>query len=142
MLYCALEMLINFLEQFNNFNGLIVSRVIGGITTNLLFTVFESWLVTEHRARGFKEEKLETILRDSVIVSNLAAIASGYLAHILAERLGPVGPFEGAVTCTGFALILVMFCWTENYGSDAPGIKSMRSYMSKFGSTLLIVFYL
>eukprot|EP00978_Attheya_sp_CCMP212_P035340 scaffold153220_cov68-Attheya_sp.AAC.4 len=137
MLYCALEMLINFLEQFNNFNGLIISRVIGGITTNLLFTVFESWLVTEHRARGFKEEKLETILRDSVIVSNLAAIASGYLAHVLAERLGPVGPFEGAVTCTGFALILVMFCWTENYGSDAPGIKSMRSYMKDALNTIV-----
>ena len=47
--YCVLEIGINMLEQYDILTGLIISRVVGGITTNLLFTVFESWLVTEHR---------------------------------------------------------------------------------------------
>ncbi len=113
-----MEMLINSLEQYDNFLGLIFSRVLGGITTNLLFSVFESWLITEHRKRGFEEEKLEIILRDSTIVSNSAAIVSGYLAHCLAGAYGPVGPFEGAVTFTGVALGVVALLWTENYGKD------------------------
>jgi len=117
MLYCVLEMLINYLELFPIFAGLIASRVIGGITTNLLFSVFESWLVSEHRSRGFGEEKLETILRDSTIVSNSAAILSGYLAHCLATNFGAVGPFQGAVVLTCVALILVWAMWTENYGT-------------------------
>jgi len=117
MLYCVLEMFINYLELFPIFAGLIASRVIGGITTNLLFSVFESWLVSEHRSRGFGEEKLETILRDSTIVSNSAAILSGYLAHCLATNFGAVGPFQGAVVLTCVALILVWAMWTENYGT-------------------------
>ena len=137
MLYCSLEIFINWLEQFPYFYGLIVSRMIGGITTNLLFSVFESWLVTEHRRRGFAEEKLETILRDSVILSNLAAIASGFLAEFLAVRFGPVGPFEGAVACTAIALVLVATMWRENYGSDAPGVQSVRGYMSSAFETIV-----
>lgn len=116
MVYCILEMLINYMELFPVFLGLIVSRMIGGITTNLLFSVFESWLVSEHRSRGFSEDKLEIILRDSTIVSNSAAILSGYLAHCLADNFGAVGPFQGAVALTFGALVLVGCLWTENYG--------------------------
>ena len=134
MLYCFLEMIINYLELFPIFTGLIVSRMIGGITTNLLFSVFESWLVSEHRSRGFEEEKLEIILRDSTIVSNSAAIFSGYLAHCLAANLGAVGPFQGAVVLTCVALILVWGLWTENYGtgSDSSEITTWRGNMGKY----------
>ena len=130
--YCALEIAINLLEQYDALAGLIFSRIVGGITTNLLFTVFESWLVTEHRKRGFSEDKLETILRDSVVASNLSAIASGCIAHYCALLYGPTGPFSGAVACTAVALILVATRWEENYGSDVPEMKSIRCYMSEF----------
>jgi hypothetical protein len=129
LLYCALEIFINWLEQYPNIVGLIVSRMIGGITTNLLSSVFETWVDTEYRRRGFDHEKYEIVMRDSVVASNLSAIASGYLAHTLAERFGPVGPFEGAVACTAIALAIVAAVWTENYGSESPGIKSATSYL-------------
>ena len=131
LLYCALEIGINMLEQYPNLAGLIVARMIGGITTNLLSCVFETWVDTEYRRRGFDKEKYEIVMRDSVVASNMAAIASGYLAHKLAERFGPVGPFEGAVTSTAVALIIVMAVWTENYGSAEPGIKSVGNFLSE-----------
>ena len=87
ILYCLLEIFINMLEQYPFLTGLIVSRMIGGFTTNLLSSVFETWLDTEYRRRGFQKEKYEIIMRDSVIVSNMAAICSGYLAHILADPI-------------------------------------------------------
>jgi len=129
MLYCVLEMMINYLELFPIFAGLITSRIIGGITTNLLFSVFESWLVSEHRQRGFEEAKLEIILRDSTIVSNSAAIVSGYLAHTLASSLGPVGPFQGAVVLTFAALLLVGTCWNENFGSSCSKLTTWQGNM-------------
>lgn len=118
LLYCGLEAFINLLEQYPFYYGLVASRMIGGFTTNLLMTVFETWLDTEYRNRGLPKEKYELILRDSVIVSNLAAIFSGYLAHVLASRYGAVGPFRGAVTCTVIAFIVVLCVWTENYGTS------------------------
>lgn len=130
LLYCVLEIGINMLEQYPMLAGLIVARMVGGITTNLLSSVFETWLDTEYRKRGFDAAKYEIIMRDSVVISNLAAIASGYLAHHLAERLGPVGPFEGAVTCTAVALVIVAAMWSENYGSAEPGVKSTLQYLA------------
>jgi MFS family permease len=131
LLYCALEIFINMLEQYPILAGLIVSRMIGGITTNLLSTVFETWLDAEYRGRGFEKKEYEIIMRDSVVASNLAAIASGLLAHQLAERFGPVGPFEGAVACTAVAFVIVMVAWTENYGSLQPGVKSVSNYLTE-----------
>jgi MFS transporter, MFS domain-containing protein family, molybdate-anion transporter len=118
MLYCALEIFINMLEQYPYLVGLVASRMIGGFTTNLLHSVFETWLDTEYRRRNFCKEKYEIIMRDSIIVSNSAAIVSGYLSHILAEHYGVIGPFRGAVACTGVALVVVATVWTENYGDS------------------------
>lgn len=136
LLYCALEVGINLLEQFPFLSGLIVSRMVGGITTNLLSTVFEAWVDTEYRKRGFSDADYETLMRDSVVVSNLAAIASGYLAHLLAEALGPVGPFEGAVTCTAIAFAVVFFLWTENYGTSGKGEGPTKSSLVELKDTL------
>jgi hypothetical protein len=132
ILYCCLEMLINFLEQYPNLYGLIFCRMVGGFTTNLLSSVFETWLDTEYRRRGFAREKYEIIMRDSVIVSNSAAIFSGFLSHVLASQYGTVGPFQGAVTCTSIALIVVCFVWTENYGVSEDGSsKNMKEYLQE-----------
>ena len=135
ILYCVLAIFINMLEQYPVLSGLIASRMIGGFTTNLLSSVFETWLDTEYRRRGLEKEKYELIMRDSVIVSNMSAIFSGYLAHTLAQQYGAVGPFEGAVTCTAVALVVVCFVWTENYGStqaDSDGEnKGMMAYFKE-----------
>lgn len=136
VIYCVLEIMINLLEQYDILAGLIISRVVGGITTNLLFSVFEAWLVTEHRKRGFSEEKMEIVMRDSTVTSNMSAILSGYIAHELATRFGPVGPFEGAVASTFVALVLVATKWQENYGSGDEEVKSVRTYMREAYDTI------
>ena len=137
MLYCALEIFINAIEQFPYLSFLIASRMIGGFTTNLLHCVFETWLDSEFRKQ--KQSQLrryppqdedreavdkayqhayELLMRDAMIISNTAAIGSGYLSHLLAELSGPVGPFQGAVVCTVAALAVVVCLWTENYGGN------------------------
>ena len=67
------------------------------------------------------QHEYELLLRDAVIVSNIAAVASGYASHRLAEWYGSVGPFRGAVVCTIVALLVVGALWTENYGSSNSG---------------------
>jgi hypothetical protein len=53
-----LEIAINTLEHYNDFYLLAAGRIMGGMSTSLLFTAFESWMVSEHRKRGFPEEDL------------------------------------------------------------------------------------
>jgi hypothetical protein len=56
IVYCVLEIIINILEHSHEFGVLLFGRVLGGVSTNLLFSAFESWMATEHRKRGFPEE--------------------------------------------------------------------------------------
>lgn len=58
IVYCVLEIIINVMEHSTNFQLLLLGRVLGGVSTNLLFSAFESWMTTEHRHRGFPEEWL------------------------------------------------------------------------------------
>lgn len=126
LIYCFLEIVINSIEQIPVFNGLIVGRVLGGLTTNIFCSVFESYLITEVRNRGFSEDQLEHVLCDSTIIGNSSSILSGLMAHSLAIHYGAVGPFQGAVAITAIALILIAFNWTENYGTldDAEAQKT------------------
>ena len=58
IVYCLLEIAINLMEHSTDFHVLLLGRVLGGISTNLLFSAFESWMTTEHRKQGFPDEWL------------------------------------------------------------------------------------
>jgi hypothetical protein len=94
---------------------------------------------TEHRNRGFSEDKLEVLMRDSTVTSNMSAIMSGYTAHILATNFGPVGPFKGAVASTFVVLLLVTNKWQENCGSNnEEECKSVRCHLLSFVLIIII----
>ena len=41
-------------KHWRSYNVLMIGRVLGGVATSLLFSVFDAWLVSEHTARGFE----------------------------------------------------------------------------------------
>eukprot|EP00439_Symbiodinium_sp_Y106_P037113 s864_g4.t1 len=55
IVYLVIEVVVNVFEHFNNFPLLLAGRVLGGVSTSLLFSAFETWMVSEHRKRGFPE---------------------------------------------------------------------------------------
>jgi predicted MFS family arabinose efflux permease len=73
IVYCVLEIIINCLEHSSDFTILLFGRVLGGISTNLLFSAFESWMTTEHRKRGFPDEWLSRTYSE---VSDLKGFSS------------------------------------------------------------------
>jgi len=130
IVYCLLEILINVLEHFENFPVLIVGRILGGISTNLLFSAFESWMATEHRRQGFPEEWLSKTYSICSIGNGAMAILAGIVAQILEDNLGHIGPFQGAVALTALALVLVLG-WNENYG-EVDGSDEESSVSKQF----------
>ncbi|CAN0066184.1 unnamed protein product, partial [Hapterophycus canaliculatus] len=51
---CLVQVAINAMEHVPDMRLLLLGRVLGGISTSLLFTAFESWMVSEHRKQGGK----------------------------------------------------------------------------------------
>ncbi|KAJ1490794.1 hypothetical protein T484DRAFT_2018513 [Baffinella frigidus] len=115
--FCLLEIVINLLEHVNNWELLILGRVLGGISTSLLFTAFESWMVSEHRRRGFPEEDLAKTFSLAQKGNGICAVLAGVMAQVSADHLGHIGPFQLAIFLTILALFFVL-SWRENYGGD------------------------
>jgi len=117
IIYLILEIIINILEHFNSFPLLLASRIMGGVSTSLLFTAFESWMVSEHRKQGFPEGWLADTFSWASFGNGLIAIFAGLMAQLFADRLGEIGPFQAAIAFTALALVFVIF-WRENYGGE------------------------
>ena len=47
------------------YNVLLIGRLLGGVSTSLLFSVFEAWAVAAHTAHGF-EEPLQQQVRPAI----------------------------------------------------------------------------
>jgi len=131
IVYCVLEIIINTLEHSTNFHLLLLGRVLGGISTNLLFSAFESWMTTEHRHRGFPDSWLARTYSAASIGNGTMAILAGVIAQVMEDKLGHIGPFQGAIALTVLALILVSR-WEENYGEKQEGEHSKSSLYHQF----------
>ncbi|KAF4323725.1 hypothetical protein BBO99_00000842 [Phytophthora kernoviae] len=111
------DIIINILEGVPNMTILLIGRVLGGISTSLLFSAFESWMVTEHRAQGFAENQLGKTFAIASEINGIVAVVAGLVAQVAADTFGEIGPFRAAVAVTAVAAAFV-FAWTENYGSS------------------------
>jgi len=129
--YCLLEIVINWLEHYDSFNTLLLGRVLGGISTNLLFSAFESWMATEHRKRGFPEEWMARTYSECSVGNGSMAILAGILAQVLEDFFGHIGPFQGAIALTAIALVLILQ-WEENYGEAQKGEHESSSLYKQF----------
>lgn len=130
LIYCILEVIINILEHFPSFWLLWVSRIMGGVSTSLLFTAFEAWMVSAHRRQGFPEEWLEDTFGIASSGNGLSAIIAGLIAQVAADKFGEIGPFQVAIALTILAFFLIL-PWEENYGekdSKADGAEGLTAW--------------
>lgn len=74
-------MVINLIEHVPSMPALLFGRVLGGLSTSLLFTAFESWMVSEHRRQGFDEELLAGTFSIASAGNGIMAIVAGLLAQ-------------------------------------------------------------
>lgn len=122
------QVVINILEHFPSMPLLLLGRVLGGISTSLLFSAFEAWLVSEHRSRNFPEHWLERTFSLNGALNGIMAIAAGLLAQVLTVNLGlgNIGPFQGAIALTVVALLQIT-PWSENYGDQTAEVSASLS---------------
>lgn len=134
IVFCLLEIVINLLEHIPSMPALLFGRVLGGLSTSLLFTAFESWMVSEHRKRGFDEKLLSSTFSISSWGNGAIAILAGFLAQVAHDVNGDIGPFQLAIILTVVCLGLVL-PWRENYGAkdsenkDGGGVSDMMFSM-------------
>jgi hypothetical protein len=137
LVFCGVYALSALTKPINSFTMLFIGRLLSGVATSLLFTAFESWMVSEHRSRGFPEALLTNTFSKVTLGNGIVAIAAGFVAQGAAECCGYAAPFLVAVPCLAAAALL-MTPWKENYGnadnrvldSLKDGFRAVRSDVS------------
>ena len=144
-------------KHWRSYEVLMFGRVLGGIATSLLFSVFDSWLVAEHASRGFEPAWLSTTFANAQAGNSIVAILSGVLGEWIAgttpmrvlvagstggEDAAPDGaimwggyclPFDAAAVFLLIGGFVIMTTWNENYGDtkQSSGADGLRESLTK-----------
>ncbi|VDM80360.1 unnamed protein product [Strongylus vulgaris] len=74
LIYGILYGLACVTKHFGIMEVLMIGRFLGGISTSILFSAFESWLVYEHNKRGFSESALATVFSHAALDVNVLCL--------------------------------------------------------------------
>lgn len=143
ILYCVLYILSCITKHWSHFWILIIGRVTGGIATSILFSCFESWMVSEHlQHHGYSSGLLGYMFTMMFFGMYCAAIVAGITAQAVVDAFpmkeiwpgsgihcgGYTGPFDLSILCLIICLFPMTMLWDENYGSSSGG--SMTSSLA------------
>lgn len=92
--YCSIHSLASLSVLSSMLEVIVVGRVLAGVGTTLLWSVFESWMVAEHNARGLGKGGCNSLLPLSAMYgvmttyNCITAILAGLVAHCVVLALG------------------------------------------------------
>ena len=135
ILFAVIYALSCMTKHYKSFHILMLGRLLGGIATSLLFSVFDSWLIRAHADAGVKSY-LSKSFSAAAYGNSLVAIGAGLVANKAAssndllpffggkdeegEALFYMGGYLNPFDIALLALILCGFMaatmWEENYG--------------------------
>merc|ERR1719240_1742326 len=131
ILYCVIYFGHCATKHWGFFKVLMIGRILGGISTSLLFSVFDSWLVSESQRQGFSGEQLGNKFSLAYFGSSVASIAAGQLGEIAANvapltKLGDTGMYYGGyIAPFDLSNVVLVMCmlyvsnkWQENFGQS------------------------
>ncbi|KAI0426250.1 hypothetical protein F5Y09DRAFT_319391 [Xylaria sp. FL1042] len=119
MIYCVSYALSCFLTVIPVTPLLFLGRVLGGVSTSILFTVFDSWMVANFRKRNLAENgcDLSRTYAATSVVNSLVALLSGVVGEIIVWVTGTKkSPFIMSVVLLWLTLQMIWSHWSENFG--------------------------
>ena len=114
LLYCVLYLMTSLTMLTDHLPTLFFGRVCGGVSTTLLFSVFETWMITEYYQQGLPAEQLSSVFSGMTTLSSIVAILSGVIGDMLVELSGTrTWPFLAAGFCCVLAGFTISSLWVS-----------------------------
>ena len=136
LLFVALYSVGCLTKHFNNYWILMFGRLMGGISTSILYSAFETWMVTEHKALSFQEDWMGHTFSQMTFGSGLVAIVAGLVSTFLASNVNLVAPFDGSLVLLVIGGAIIFRSWRENFG-DASHLHTGFDNFGKAWQLLL-----
>ncbi|KAF8936048.1 Molybdate-anion transporter [Haplosporangium gracile] len=131
LLFCLTSSIASLIRLSSNYHYLVVSHLLSGLSTALLYCVFEAWYISQHQRKGFAPALIGATFSTAIFLNGLVAILAGIVSNIAVEWSGSMAaPFVVSAGTLILAGLLISSSWEENYGeskTNASGsvLKSM-----------------
>lgn len=118
----------------------MAGRVLGGVSTSILFSAFESWLVSSVSSSALPTADLSTIMGRATLVNGFVATGAGVISNQLVEKTGNFTvPFIASGALLVFGWIVIRASWGENYGSGGGAATDDMFQVKRLGKAWNIV---
>ncbi|KFZ47166.1 Major facilitator superfamily domain-containing protein 5, partial [Antrostomus carolinensis] len=127
LLFIIASSFCSLMKLSRDYFTLLVGRVLGGLSTVLLFSSFEAWYVHEHVERhDFPGEWIGVTFNQVALWNNVIAVGAGGVADLVTQGLdlGPVAPFLVSIPLLIFSGVFAVKNWHENYGKKRAFTKT------------------
>jgi len=116
----------------------MLGRLLSGVSTSLLFSVFEAWLIRSHSDADLPKSLLSKSFSTAAFGNYIVAILAGLVGHQIADTPtqqvrgsffvgGFIKPFDLAICSLVLCGLGARFMWKENYGhSDTQSEQKME----------------
>lgn len=131
LLFTLLYPLACIAMYYKSYSFLLFGRMLGGIATSILHSVFEAWMTQEHLANTLPKDLLSDTFSKMTTTSGFAAIIAGISSQYLVDYFGLIAPFAASSFASIAAGICILLSWKENYGSGSA--KSTPFMLLKAG---------
>lgn len=119
---------------------LLVGRLMGGVSTSILFSAFESWLISAASSSGVSSPELSTIMGRATLTNGLVATGAGVVSNqLVGATRSFVSPFIASGALLLLAWVVIRGTWTENYGSGGGQTDSDVFQVKRLGQAWSIV---
>jgi len=126
--FCTVYGVCCLTKLSQRFGVLMTGRILSGVSTSCLYSVFESWYVAEHNINNFDKDEIGNTLSLLSLFNSLLAITAGVVADFLVRDLllAPWAPFLLAVPLLMTSFLIIGCFWQENYGDKRKNL--MQTY--------------
>lgn len=155
ILYAVTYALSCLTKHAKDYYVLMLGRLLGGVATSLLFSVFDSWLIRAHALAKINKDLLSQSFSAAIYGNSAVAIIAGLIANKIANVAelkqiggdgstsmiyvgGYIAPFDMSLFSLIICGILAFFLWDENYGGHAESKSSDGGCLSNMRKALKI----
>ncbi|KAK7462850.1 hypothetical protein VKT23_007426 [Stygiomarasmius scandens] len=139
-IFCITYTLTCICLQFPYAPILLLGRVLGGISTSILFSAFESWLVSSSTNAGLPSTDLSLIFGRATLANGFVAAGAGIVSN---QLVASTSTFTSPFVASGLLLVLSYFViknsWSENFGTTDNNASSDPFQTKRLGQAWRIV---
>lgn len=116
--FCLSYILACGCTLINNLLVLLAGRIVSGFSTAILFSCFESWLVSAAQSTGVSQPDLSSIMGRASLLNGFVASAAGVVSNgVVSWSNTFTSPFVTSACLLLISYLMIQSMWQENYGA-------------------------